>query len=65
MWLVDPRNFLSTEFRWSRETDPNAGEDNRKSEWKSLIHHEGSLAEHQVPGLEPMRGGVVATPIAP
>jgi hypothetical protein len=67
MWPVDPRDFLSTEFRWNRETDPNTGEDNRKSEWKSLIYREGSLAEHQVPGLEPMGGGgwVVTTPIAP
>ena len=64
MWPVDSRDFLSTEFRWSREIDPNAGEDNRKSEWESLIHREGSPAELQVLGLEPIWGVAVA-PIAP
>jgi hypothetical protein len=57
MWPVDPRDFLSTEIRWSRETDPNAGEDNRKSEWKSFDSPRGKSGRALGFGIRADLGG--------
>ena len=60
MWPVDPRDFLSTEIRWSRETDPNAGEDNRKSEWKSFDSPRGKSGRSSGFGIRADLGVVTA-----
>ena len=62
MWPIDLRDSLSTEIRWSRETDPNAGEDNRKSEWKSFDSPRGKSGGASGSGIRADLGGVVAAP---